>query len=544
LTQFSKIVQAKITAVNKLLFLEALAPNLAGALASIYEGDPEGLSRAIDELFGRGAEAIAFGEGIVTQQFQQVQDAADRATAATQARLGEVPTAAAQAIQDFVTQSVQGLPATAETAATGAVSATTAAAGQAFDATGAALAPKVNDLGVQTGNDFAAAFVGAVSAALNDGSLAQAVQDGLLGQRFLFTNTRIGGVAAQFRTAGTDIGIQFADAVVSDAVTRITAGLGLVAPIGLLIGVGVGASVATGLSSTAPLVAVAATGISTAVLTAFAPLLQFAQPLGSTAASLLSVGFSTGFALSVATIDTAIRTAFGRIGENLFAIARSIGTLAAFGLGAQFVAGLTSPVIVTGINAAIQQISTILVDGLTIVGLNAGGDLVAGIQFGIALASPALIAQTLQLATSLGAIMRAALQINSPSGVGIDIGDQFVAGIVAGLAASQNRLVVAAGTLRDALVTTAAEPVEFQTSVAAPAGVIPQTGVAGIAPGAATENTALLQQMLFELQAQNAELRAAAARPLIGEYNVTTTREPQSPDQLATDAAFAKALLL
>lgn len=51
-------------------------------------------------------------------------------------------------------------------------------------------------------------------------------------------------------------------------------------------------------------------------------------------------------------------------------------------------------------------------------------------------------------------------------------------------------------------------------------------------------------QMIAELQALRTAVEQTTLRPLIGEYKVETTAKPQSPEQLAADAALVKALLL
>jgi hypothetical protein len=258
-----------------------------------------------------------------------------------------------------------------------------------------------------------------------------------------------------------------------------------------------------------------------------------------------------------------------------------------------------------------------------------------GIMVGLDEKLPELTTKAANIAAWLRATVEAGLDMNSPSRVGISIGNLFVEGIALGLEGSQSRIEQAAGTITNSLTNelanmqatvasqSAAMPLpNIDTSTVStwmtdafgspvdtsfgPGGIPPwmkkgnpsepafydpkygqfvpgkgffvgnafpslfpggytdfdptarvslrgQASLQGAgmipsptpiaAPSATTTDTLLLQQVLGELQTQNAIVKEASVRPLIGEYNVATTKQPQSPDQLAQDAAFVKALL-
>jgi hypothetical protein len=210
------------------------------------------------------------------------------------------------------------------------------------------------------------------------------------------------------------------------------------------------------------------------------------------------------------------------------------------------VAAINSPLILEQLRTAVFFF---VVEAQTTIGQNGpniGREFINGINTGVTETAPVLLTTIRNVATLIAEVMRQALDINSPSGVGMTLGNQFIQGIAVGLQESTGQLTTVASGVRSALVGALAQPVTIGTAVAGASGFGVAAPAAAVVatPAGPVSDTVLLQQMLVELQAQNAELRAVAARPLIGEYNVTTTREPQSPEQLTQDASFAKALLL
>lgn len=77
-------------------------------------------------------------------------------------------------------------------------------------------------------------------------------------------------------------------------------------------------------------------------------------------------------------------------------------------------------------------------------GSDIGEAIVVGVQVGLFLKLPELITAATNIATIVAGVMRAALEINSPSAVTQSIGEQIVEGLAVGLEAGHDRVVVAA----------------------------------------------------------------------------------------------------
>ncbi len=258
------------------------------------------------------------------------------------------------------------------------------------------------------------------------------------------------------------------------------------------------------------------------------------------------IKFGQGFNSGYSTASIAIAQ---QVGTNLQSLKTSIietlgegGRAAGDALANSMLDGINSPQTLQTLRTAVFFFVVEAQTSIRDSGPDIGREFINGIKLGVDETSPALLLAIQTLANSIRTAMEAALDINSPSGVGMMIGNQFVQGIVVGLEQSAGQLTTAASTLQSSLTGEFTAPVQVDATVAAVAA--PAAAVLATPTATTTTDTALLQQMLVELQTQNAELRAVAARPLIGEYNVATTAEPQSPDQLAQDAAFVKALLL
>jgi hypothetical protein len=352
-----------------------------------------------------------------------------------------------------------------------------------------------------------------------------------------------------FTATATRVGEVFATTIAESLTTSVATVLSTVLPtVALVSGLTTSLSLANGLNVGASAVGDAMTAIVASIVDLSATLPGTLFGVGVRAADRLAVGFVTGWAVKVADVSVTIAQTLSTLNLSVGRIASGIGIEAGRRIGAGLADALGSSEVVTQVANAARGTANTIESTLTFAGFAIGDQLVAGIEVGIALRTPSLLALATQIAQAVGAVMRAALQINSPSGVGIFIGDSFVAGIVAGLDRSQPEVEQAALALRQSLEAAATAPVQLTAQVDSQVAGIGSAPVATATVTAAsavpTSDATVLRQMLAELQAQNAELRAVAARPLIGEYNVSTTKEPQSPDQLARDAAFAKALLL
>jgi phage-related protein len=111
----------------------------------------------------------------------------------------------------------------------------------------------------------------------------------------------------------------------------------------------------------------------------------------------------------------------------------------------------------------------------------------------------------------------------------VSLGEQTGAGLAAGISSGFGSVNFAVGTTAGATGLTA----PTTGFVAAPVPVV-------AAGGAATQG----DSVIGELRALRTAVEQTSLRPLIGEYKVETTKQPQSPEQLAADAAFVKALLM
>jgi len=280
----------------------------------------------------------------------------------------------------------------------------------------------------------------------------------------------------------------------------------------------------------------------------FGALSNAAVLLGVSAAFAFRDGFTLGYAIAQTTLAAQVGLGLAALNAGVLQVLAEGGAAAGRALANTMIAGLNDPLTLQQLRTAVFFFVIEVQASLQQVAPNIGREFINGVKTGVDETAPTLLTTIQQIATLIRVTMEQALDINSPSGVGMTIGNQFIQGIAAGLEESTGALTTVAGGVRSALVGALAQPVAIDTTLAGQTGVVGLAAPAAAAvatPGAvATTDTVLLQQMLVELQAQNAELRAAAARPLIGEYNVTTTKEPQSPDQLAQDASFAKALLI
>jgi hypothetical protein len=365
---------------------------------------------------------------------------------------------------------------------------------------------------------------------------------------------------AEYEALGAGIGATFNAGLQTQAeaggltfIETLSATLGTLTPIltsqAQFTGIAWSASLAGGIGSGTELVNLSIES----VLSSFAELLQFAvvyaSDIGRRSAESFGTSFLASYAVQQLSIAQQIGLSLASINQGIVTVLGEGGRAAGDALGKAMVAGINNPLVLQQLRTAVFFFVAEAQITIRDSGPDIGRAFINGIDAGVNETAPTLLTTIGNIARLIAAAMEQALDINSPSGVGMTIGNQFIEGIVVGLQAATGELNTVATGVRSALVGALAEPVDINTAIVGTPGVA-GFGVAAPAaavvasPAAPVSDTILLQQMLTELQAQNAELRAVASRPLIGEYNVATTREPQSPDQLAQDAAFAKALLL
>jgi hypothetical protein len=113
----------------------------------------------------------------------------------------------------------------------------------------------------------------------------------------------------------------------------------------------------------------------------------------------------------------------------------------------------------------------------------------------------------------------------------VSLGEQTGAGLAAGIATGLGTVSIPVAA--PAQLAAVAPPTTGFVSTPVP--------VVAAGPSAATVQG---DTVVGELRALRTAVEQTSLRPLIGEYKVETTKQPQSPEQLAADAAFVKALLM
>lgn len=529
LDTFQKEQQLRIDNIRNIGRLEQLAPDVALGLVEAFGDDQEALNEVLTSFFNAPIEQ----QTLFLAGWEQKSAEAEAELAKLDPRLAAVVTAAAQNnqlgsslstyLQDSVSQFPQQFQEQFAQSITNGQFAAQFGAGFFGPAGGGNPA---DELIIDEANRLGSLYVTTLTDSLGTQvptAFRAAIDGAIVGQRQFF-----GFLEPQ------------SPLTISPQATSALASYG--AQIGGLLALGVQAS-ATSQVTAALTTAVIAAG--TAVTESAAVVLLLA---GIGSGEAFATGVTVGYAISSGAISTTVAASFATLASQLTVIAGAVGRDAGTVLANTLIGALNSPDVLQRLRTAMFFFIAEASLATQNAGPNIGRDFINGIKAGVDETAPALLQTVQDIALLLRTTLEQALDINSPSGVGMTIGNQFIAGITAGIVESTGQLTTVAGRVRTALEQSLAQPVAIDTAVAGVApvgvGVAAPAAAALTGPAGAPSDTVLLQQMLIALQAQNAELRAVAARPLIGEYNVTTNKEPQSPDQLAQDAAFARALLL
>lgn len=246
-------------------------------------------------------------------------------------------------------------------------------------------------------------------------------------------------------------------------------------------------------------------------------------------------------------------------------------------LGAQFVIAVTGSIVQQALTVAVGWARALaLVIGTTFPAelkpeaVKIGASIVDGILEGIWGKQDTVLNQ-IGLFVGLNIIKRIneVLGISSPSKVMMTVGEQTAEGLIVGFSAGISAFAVGDAAIVDPIkgaldrvvslgeqtgaglaagITSGLGTVTIPVASAAPVAALtaPTTGfVAAPVPVVAAGPVAgQSDTVVTELRALRTAVEQTSLRPLIGEYKVETTKQPQSPEQLAADAAFVKALLL
>jgi hypothetical protein len=564
LDTFQKEQQLRLDNIKRIAQIEQIAPDVALGLAEAFGDDQEQLDQVLDSYFAAPVEKqglfIAAWQSKSTEAQTELEKL-DPRLAATLSASGQLDMASEEYWRRFGVSFQQGFEAAANASTV---------ADTFFERFGIGRQPaganpaqqQIIDEANKLGDTFTSTLTDAMKADLSAAgqqsaaSFLQGLQSGLLGvgengtsivELILFVNQQgalLGeGIANGFVPFGERAANGFYDSLLETlrVLVSLEGTTGVAVSTASSIGAGFGESMAAGLN------VAAAESIDLSIV--FSTLRDTSFLIGYGAAQAFGTGFTTAYATVSIDVAAQIGTSLQGINTGITQVLGEGGRSAGDALAKSMVAGINSPAILQQLRTAVFFFVAEAQITIRDSGPDIGREFINGIDAGVNETAPTLLTTIGNIARLIAAAMEQALDINSPSGVGMTIGNQFIQGIVVGLQAATGELNTVAAGVRSTLVGALAEPVDINTAVVG-APTLTNFGVAAPAaavvasPAGPVSDTLLLQQMLTELQAQNAELRAVAARPLIGEYNVATTREPQSPDQLAQDAAFAKALLL
>lgn len=561
LDTFQKEQQLRLENIRRITQLEAISPEVARGLVDAFGDDQEQLDQVLDSYFAAPVEKQGLFIAAWETQSAETQAALkelDPQLAAALSAQGQLSLASTEYWRQFGVSFQQGFEAAANASSFSQTFFEKFGIGRQPEGANTAQ-QQVIDEANKLGDTFSSTLTEALKADLSAAgqqsaaSFLQGVQLGLLGvgqegasiiEIILFLGEQGALFGEAIANGFVPFGERAANGFYDGLSTTLQTLVGLEATTGVAISTAGSVGAAFGESLAAGLNTAAATNINLGNV--FDTLRNVSFLIGVGAALAFGSGFTTGYALAAINLATRIGTSLAALNTGVLQLLAAGGTEAGRALANTMVAALNNPLTLQQLRTAVFFFVIEIQVSLQQVAPNIGRDFINGVKAGVDETAPALLTTIGNIARLIAEVMRQALDINSPSGVGMTLGNQFIAGIAAGLEQSTGQLTTVAGTVRSALVGALAQPVSIDTALAgtaAVAGVAAPAAVIGPAV-APPSDTALLQQMLVEMQAQNAELRAVAARPLIGEYNVSTTREPQSPDQLAQDAAFAKALLL